>query len=201
MGARQDQRQPSAIQASGPARSGNDTGKTRRRSCSGNSQQRTQTGRPKVKKYLIVIEPTETGYSAYSPDVPGCVSTGASRASKRTCTRQSVSTSTASAKMASLSRSRILFQPTSNCRPKKKTPREPGVSIFPISLFQFPTASKGNPAKDLPETPATSANAKGAAACVALWLQSGVYVRASPQTTGRLLRACARCHRPAQSAS
>jgi predicted RNase H-like HicB family nuclease len=28
-------------------------------------------------KYLIVIERTETGYSAYSPDLPGCVSTGA----------------------------------------------------------------------------------------------------------------------------
>jgi predicted RNase H-like HicB family nuclease len=27
-------------------------------------------------KYLVVIEPTETGYSAYSPDLPGCVSTG-----------------------------------------------------------------------------------------------------------------------------
>ena len=30
-------------------------------------------------KYLIVIEKTETGYSAYSPDLPGCVSTGATR--------------------------------------------------------------------------------------------------------------------------
>jgi len=30
-------------------------------------------------KYLIVIEPTATGFSAYSPDVPGCVSTGATR--------------------------------------------------------------------------------------------------------------------------
>jgi len=30
-------------------------------------------------KYLIVIEPTDTGFSAYSPDVPGCVSTGATR--------------------------------------------------------------------------------------------------------------------------
>ena len=28
-------------------------------------------------KYLVVIEPTDTGYSAYSPDLPGCVSTGA----------------------------------------------------------------------------------------------------------------------------
>jgi predicted RNase H-like HicB family nuclease len=27
-------------------------------------------------KYLIVIEKTETGYSSYSPDLPGCVSTG-----------------------------------------------------------------------------------------------------------------------------
>ena len=30
-----------------------------------------------MMQYLIVIEPTETGYSAYSPDLPGCVSTGA----------------------------------------------------------------------------------------------------------------------------
>jgi predicted RNase H-like HicB family nuclease len=28
-------------------------------------------------KYLIVIEKTQTGHSAYSPDVLGCVSTGA----------------------------------------------------------------------------------------------------------------------------
>jgi predicted RNase H-like HicB family nuclease len=27
-------------------------------------------------KYLVVIEPTATGFSAYSPDVPGCVATG-----------------------------------------------------------------------------------------------------------------------------
>ncbi|MGH3090211.1 MAG: type II toxin-antitoxin system HicB family antitoxin [Rubrobacteraceae bacterium] len=30
-------------------------------------------------KYLIVIEPTGTGFSAYSPDLPGCVSTGTTR--------------------------------------------------------------------------------------------------------------------------
>ncbi len=30
-------------------------------------------------KYLIVIEPTDTGFSACSPDLPGCVSTGATR--------------------------------------------------------------------------------------------------------------------------
>ena len=30
-------------------------------------------------KYLVVIERTATGFSAYSPDVPGCVATGRSR--------------------------------------------------------------------------------------------------------------------------
>jgi predicted RNase H-like HicB family nuclease len=30
-------------------------------------------------KYLIVIEKTPTGFSAYSPDVPGCVATGETR--------------------------------------------------------------------------------------------------------------------------
>jgi predicted RNase H-like HicB family nuclease len=32
-----------------------------------------------MSKFLIVIEETATGYSAYSPDVPGCVSTGRTR--------------------------------------------------------------------------------------------------------------------------
>ncbi len=32
-----------------------------------------------MKKYLIVIEETGTGYSAYSPDLDGCVSTGGTR--------------------------------------------------------------------------------------------------------------------------
>jgi len=32
-----------------------------------------------VQRYLIVIEPTATGFSAYSPDLMGCVSTGRTR--------------------------------------------------------------------------------------------------------------------------
>ena len=32
-----------------------------------------------MNRYLIVIEMTEIGFSAYSPDLPGCVSTGATR--------------------------------------------------------------------------------------------------------------------------
>lgn len=27
-------------------------------------------------KYLIVVEKSQTGYSAYAPDVPGCIATG-----------------------------------------------------------------------------------------------------------------------------
>ena len=30
-------------------------------------------------KYLIILEPTSTGFSAYSPDVDGCVAAGADR--------------------------------------------------------------------------------------------------------------------------
>ena len=30
-------------------------------------------------KFLIVIEQTGTGYSVYSPDIPGCVATGTTR--------------------------------------------------------------------------------------------------------------------------
>jgi predicted RNase H-like HicB family nuclease len=30
-------------------------------------------------KLLVVVEQTSTGYSAYSPDLPGCVATGPSR--------------------------------------------------------------------------------------------------------------------------
>ena len=32
-----------------------------------------------MSRYLVIIEKTDTGFSAYSPDLPGCVSAGASR--------------------------------------------------------------------------------------------------------------------------
>ena len=32
-----------------------------------------------MSKYLVVVEETETGYSAFSPDLPGCVATGKTR--------------------------------------------------------------------------------------------------------------------------
>jgi predicted RNase H-like HicB family nuclease len=33
-----------------------------------------------MAKYLIVIEETAAGFSSYAPDLPGCVSTGTTRA-------------------------------------------------------------------------------------------------------------------------
>jgi predicted RNase H-like HicB family nuclease len=32
-----------------------------------------------MNRYLFVIEDTATGFSAYSPDLPGCVATGRTR--------------------------------------------------------------------------------------------------------------------------
>ena len=29
-----------------------------------------------MNRYLIIVEETDTGFSAYSPDLPGCVATG-----------------------------------------------------------------------------------------------------------------------------
>ncbi len=44
-----------------------------------------------MKKYLIVIEPTKTGFSAYSPDLPGCVSTGRTREEVEQNMREAIS--------------------------------------------------------------------------------------------------------------
>jgi len=30
-------------------------------------------------RYLVILETTRTGFSAFSPDLPGCVATGATR--------------------------------------------------------------------------------------------------------------------------
>ncbi len=41
-------------------------------------------------KYLIVIEQTQTGYSAFSPDLPGCVTTGPTREETETNMREAI---------------------------------------------------------------------------------------------------------------
>ncbi len=40
--------------------------------------------------YTVVVEQTETGFSAYSPDLPGCVATGATRAEVEAAMREAV---------------------------------------------------------------------------------------------------------------
>ena len=41
-------------------------------------------------RYLVVVEQTRTGYSAYAPDIDGCVSTGATRADVEDQMREAV---------------------------------------------------------------------------------------------------------------
>lgn len=43
-----------------------------------------------MHRYLIIIESTPTGRSAYSPDLPGCVATGASQADVERAMREAI---------------------------------------------------------------------------------------------------------------
>jgi predicted RNase H-like HicB family nuclease len=43
-----------------------------------------------MKRYLVVIEPTETGFSAHAPDLPGCVSMGLTRQEAETNIREAI---------------------------------------------------------------------------------------------------------------
>src|SRR3954451_6589747 len=48
----------------------------------GHVQQRPETGgieRVAMHRFLVVIEQADANFSAYSPDLPGCVATGATR--------------------------------------------------------------------------------------------------------------------------
>ena len=43
-----------------------------------------------MRRYLVIVEPTETGYSAYAPDLRGCVTTGSTRQEAETNIREAV---------------------------------------------------------------------------------------------------------------
>jgi predicted RNA binding protein YcfA (HicA-like mRNA interferase family)/predicted RNase H-like HicB family nuclease len=45
----------------------------------GTQNKYSEASRIEMSRYLIVIEETGTGYSAYSPDLPGCIATGRTR--------------------------------------------------------------------------------------------------------------------------
>jgi predicted RNase H-like HicB family nuclease len=72
-------RQPQGVHAHTLILSGHGGRLTGRRRSAGNVEQHPQTGWFEAMKYLIVIEQTKTRFSAYSPDVPGCIATGDTR--------------------------------------------------------------------------------------------------------------------------
>ena len=43
-----------------------------------------------MRRYVILIEPTASGFSAYSPDLPGCVATGATHADVEASMRDAI---------------------------------------------------------------------------------------------------------------
>ena len=43
-----------------------------------------------MTRYLVIFEQTATGFSAYSPDLPGCVATGATRAAVEASMREAI---------------------------------------------------------------------------------------------------------------
>ncbi|MBD3304753.1 type II toxin-antitoxin system HicB family antitoxin [candidate division KSB3 bacterium] len=43
-----------------------------------------------MKKYLIILEKTSTGYSAYSPDVIGCIATGSTKTEVKQNMREAI---------------------------------------------------------------------------------------------------------------
>lgn len=43
-----------------------------------------------MKRFLVVVEKTRTGFSAYSPDVPGCIATASTRKSVEARIRQAI---------------------------------------------------------------------------------------------------------------
>lgn len=43
-----------------------------------------------MKRFLIVIERTKTGYSAFSPDVPGCIATARTKKAVQNRIRQAI---------------------------------------------------------------------------------------------------------------
>jgi predicted RNA binding protein YcfA (HicA-like mRNA interferase family) len=47
-------------------------------------------GRTEAMKYLVVVEETGTGYSAYSPDLAGCAATGANRKEVEASMREAI---------------------------------------------------------------------------------------------------------------
>lgn len=44
-----------------------------------------------MHKYLVIVERANSNYSAYSPDIPGCIATGKTRAEAEKNIREAIS--------------------------------------------------------------------------------------------------------------
>src|SRR5713226_2460034 len=72
----------SSVQARHEARPGYDRGESERRFGSEDVRKYPQTGRSRqmsTHRFLVVLEDAGANFSAYSPDLPGCVATGETR--------------------------------------------------------------------------------------------------------------------------
>ncbi len=56
----------------------------------GTFEWRSEAGGIEAMRYLVVVERSETGVSAYSPDIPGCVATGAAEAAAEESMREAI---------------------------------------------------------------------------------------------------------------
>ncbi len=84
-------RKPSAIQALRKRGASDDSRASKQRHSKGNLKQYLQTSGAKMKKYLIIIEKSRSGFGAYSPDLPGCVAVGATRREVKKLLREAMS--------------------------------------------------------------------------------------------------------------
>jgi predicted RNase H-like HicB family nuclease len=83
-------RKSSAIQASGEVRTRHVAGASERRSSTGHSKQRPQTSRIETLNYVVIYEKSSTGWAAYVPDLPGVVTTGATKTEVRSLIQEAI---------------------------------------------------------------------------------------------------------------
>ena len=56
----------------------------------GHSEQRPQTSRIETLNYVVIYEKSSTGWAAYVPDLPGVVTTGATKTEVRSLIQEAI---------------------------------------------------------------------------------------------------------------
>ena len=76
-------RKPSPVSPSRSSGNGHDRGSSKRRGAGGHVEQHPKASRPQRQveqlSYVVVFERAPRNFSAYVPDLPGCVATGKTR--------------------------------------------------------------------------------------------------------------------------